>query len=228
MGWLMRSNFRQKDDSDISWIVKTQLGRHLAILTLDADITLYKQWLKGSDNQVADSLSRDAYYMNPKTHEIFLRNVVPQQLPPNFKIKPIPKEISCFITSILQQLPETQLQSSTPKPSELALGNIGILSCIASESQTYTWKNLQDTNKTSSYPVLPKQLERAPSLKEIMGIWLKEQSQPPSHMWHRPSGQTTGMTPDWTEMERLALSCKNNIEHTVTRIEQNRNKKHYL
>ena len=101
MGWLRRSNFRQKDESDVSWAVKQQLGRHLARLTLNANITLYKQWLKGSDNQVADSLSRDAYYMDHKTHEIFLRHVTPQQLPHNFRIKPIPKEISCFITPIL-------------------------------------------------------------------------------------------------------------------------------
>ena len=61
MGWLRRSNFRQKDDSDVSWNVKQQLGRHFASLTLSSDICLYKQWLKGSDNQVADSLSRDSY-----------------------------------------------------------------------------------------------------------------------------------------------------------------------
>ncbi len=33
--------------------------------------------------------------MDPKTHETFLRNVAPQQLPPNFEIKPVPREISC-------------------------------------------------------------------------------------------------------------------------------------
>ena len=43
MGWLRRSNFRQKDDSDTSWIVKQQLGRHLAELVLEADICLYQQ-----------------------------------------------------------------------------------------------------------------------------------------------------------------------------------------
>ena len=176
MGWLRRSNFRQKDDTDTSWTVKQQLGRHLATLTLNADITLYKQWLKGADNQVADSLSRYAYYMNPNTHKQFLHHVIPQQLPQNFEIRPIPKEISCFITSILQQLPETQLQSSTPKPSELALGNIGTLSCIASGSQMSTWINSQGTSKISSHLVLPKQLDKAPSLKEIKDIWWKEQS----------------------------------------------------
>ena len=111
MGWLRRSNFRQKNESDTSWLVKQQLGRHLATITLNADITSYKQWLKGSDNQVADSLSRYAYYLNANTHTKNLQHVIPQQLPPNFRIKPIPREISCFITSILQQLPETQQQS---------------------------------------------------------------------------------------------------------------------
>ena len=105
MGWLRRSNFRCKDDSDTTWEVKQKLGRHLATLTLQADITLYKQWLKGDYNQVADSLSRDAYFMSYNSHQKFLHFVVPQQLPPNFKIKPIPKEISYFITSVLQQMP---------------------------------------------------------------------------------------------------------------------------
>ena len=182
MGWLRRSNFRQKDESDTSWLVKQQLGRYLATISLNTDITLYKQWLKGSDNQVADSLSRDAYYLNAHTHKEFLQHVIPQQPPPNFRIKPIPREISCFIISILQQLPETQQQSSIPKPSKLALGNVGTLSYLASELQMSSLMDSQSTTKISSCPVLPKQSERAPSLNEIMETWWKEQSHPPSHM----------------------------------------------
>ena len=227
MGWLRRSNFRQKEDTDVTWDVKQQLGRHLANLTLHADITLYKQWLKGAHNQVADSLSRDAYYMSPNTHKKILHYVVPQQLPPNFSIKPIPKEISCFITLILQQLPDTQQQSSIQKPSELALGNVGTLSCITSELPQSTWMGCHGTNKTSSCQDLPKQLEKAPSLKDVIQTWWKEQSQPPLHMWHRPSGQTTGMTPDWTMMERLAISCKNSTEDTVMKTKPKRNRKQF-
>jgi len=225
MGWLRRSNFRQKDESDTSWNVKQQLGRHLASLTLSSGICLYKQWLKGSHNQVADSLSRDNYYLEPKAHENFLQSVIPQQLPKGFKIRPIPKEISSFISSILLQLPETQLQSSTQKPSELARGNIGTLSCIASGLTTYSWMDCQGSNKTLSCQVLPKPLEKAPSLREIIQTWWKEQSQPPLHMWLRPSGQTIGKTPDWTMTERLALSSKNNTEDTVTWTKGRRNRK---
>ncbi len=71
MGWHRRSNFRQKEDTVTSWFVKQQLGRHLAELVLKADIYSYHQWLKGSDNLVANSLSRYSYYMNGKTHKLF-------------------------------------------------------------------------------------------------------------------------------------------------------------
>ena len=68
--------------------------------------------------------------------------------------------------------------------------------------------------------------EKAPYLGEIIETWWKEQLQPPSHMWHRPSGQTTGETPDWTMMARLALSCKNSTEDTVIRTKQQASKRH--
>lgn len=71
MGWLRRSNFRQKEDTDTSWLVKQQLGRHLAYLVLKDDICLYQQCLKGSDNLVSDSLSRDSNYTNEETHKLF-------------------------------------------------------------------------------------------------------------------------------------------------------------
>ena len=95
--------------------------------------------MKGSDNQVADSLSRDSYYLPPKAHKYFLRSVIPHQLPQNFHIRPMPKEISPLITWMLLQLPETQLQSSTPKVSDLECGNIGTLTYISSRSLATYW-----------------------------------------------------------------------------------------
>ena len=157
---------------------------------------LYKQWLKGQDNVVADSLSRDNYYLNANTHTRFLQLSAPQQLPLNFKIKPVPKEICSFITSTLQQLPDTQQQSSQQKPSELARGNTGLLTLLASGLKEGSSKVSASIRKISSCQDLHKPVGQVPSLKEILGHWLKEQLQPPSHMWHRSSGQTTGMTPD--------------------------------
>lgn len=86
--------------------------------------------------------------MTPESHKTFLQLVVPQQLQQSFNVKPIPREISCFITTILQQLPDTQQQSPKQKPSELALGNVGTLSSIALGSHKFTWMECQGTNKT--------------------------------------------------------------------------------
>ena len=197
------------------------MGRKLANLVLDSNTVLYKQWLKGQDNVVADSLSRDNYYMNANTHTLFLQLTVPQQLPANFRIKPLPREICSYITSLLQQLPDTQQQSSQPKPSELARGRIGTLTSLASELKAGSLNNIQAINKTSSCQGLQKQSDQVPSLKDITLNWWKEQSQPPSHMWHRPSGQTIGMIPDWTKMARQALYYRNSSEDTRTLMELN-------
>ena len=101
MGWLKRSNFKEKDEDDNEWLVKQQVARKLANLVLESDTMLYQQWFKGEFNTVSDSLSRDCYFLSHKLHSNFLKKSVPSQLPSNFHIKPVPTEISCFITLIL-------------------------------------------------------------------------------------------------------------------------------
>ena len=93
MGWLRRSNFRIENKSDVEIIVKQQVARKLGDLILDSNSCLYQQWFAGSSNIVADSLSRDCYFLSAKTHEKFLHRTCKSQLPKNFQIKPVPKEI---------------------------------------------------------------------------------------------------------------------------------------
>ena len=226
MGWLRRSNFRQRDESDTTWLIKQQIGRHLAHIVLNANVMLYHQWLKGSHNQVADSLSRDAYFLSYKSHKKILIATVPHQLPENFNIKPLPKEITCFLSSMLHKLPESKQWFKQQKPSELAAGNIGILTSIASELTMCSWKESQNNCNIQSYQDLGKQCDKGPSLQEIKNNWWKTQSQPPSHMWHRPLGQTIGQTPDWTLMVKHHISCRNNSEDIKTKTKQYKNKKH--
>ena len=63
MGWLCRSNFWERDESDKDWLAKQKLARKLAHLILDSETLLYKQWFRGKDNVVADSLSCDVYFV---------------------------------------------------------------------------------------------------------------------------------------------------------------------
>ena len=228
MGWLRRSNFRQEDDSDCTWLIKQEIGRHLATIVLEAGITLYPQWFKGSHNTVADSLSIDAYFLSANTHKQFLLATVPQQLPRNFSIRPLPKEITCYLSSMLHKMPETKQWLKPQKPSELAAGNTGILTSIVSELKK---SSLMDSHNLCKIPLsqdLGKQFDKAPSLQEIINNWLKEQSQPPSHMWHRPSGQTTGRTQDWTRTAKPVSKFLNNLEDIEIKTLPRRNRKRFL
>ena len=108
MGWLRRSNFRENDENDQEWLAKQKVARKLATLVLDSNATIYRQWFPGVENVVADSLSRDAYFLQSNTHEFLLNSSVSNQVPKDFKIRPVPNEICCFITSTLLLLPVQQ------------------------------------------------------------------------------------------------------------------------
>ena len=91
VGWLKRSNFRDNDKNDREWISKQKVARKLAELVLYSNTTVYRQWFRGADNTVADSLSRDTYYLSNSTHEKQFILTAPTQVPENFKIRPVPK-----------------------------------------------------------------------------------------------------------------------------------------
>ena len=201
LGWMRRANFRERDENSTDWLAKQMVARKLGEIVLSADVLLYKQWFKGKHNVVADSLSRDLYYLSPQSHQRFLTISTTQQIPANFRIPPLPDKICCFITSVLQQMPVQERRLIQPGPSELARGSTGSLSYIASDLRMQsTWTDLTPSKRTLQCPPLPKQCEKEPTLGEIVSTWWREQSTPPSHMWHRPLGQTTGLTPDWTAM----------------------------
>ena len=228
MGWLRRANFRELNESDKEWYAKQQTARKLATLVLNSNTVLYRQWFRGADNELADSLSRDALYLPPQSHKTFLTQTLPTQIPNSFHIAPPPKEILSFISSILLLLPVQQQRLVAPKPSELLLSNTGLISSQGLECNTSFSKFLPNSSRISSCRPSHKPYVRPPSLKEIEENWWKAQSMPPSRMWHRPSGQTTGLTPDWTAMGKSVSYSRSNLEGTAIRTVKNASRKHCL
>ena len=212
MGWLRRTNFRESDENDMEWLVKQQVARKLASIVLEADCCIYRQWFKGEENVLADSLSRDGFVFTNQAHKSFLQSTIPQQVPPNFNISPLPNEIVSFISSTLLQLPVKAQRLMPRKESELVRSRPGLVSYLVLGSRLSSSKASPSSRETSSCLPSPRQFEKAPSLEEIKSNWWREQSTPPSHMWHRPSGQTIGLTPDWTSTVRRASSSKSNSE----------------
>ena len=138
---------------------------------------------------MADSLSRDLYFLSERTHQKFLSLTAPTQLPQDFQIIPLPAKICSFISSTLQLLPVQEQRSDVQKASELALGNTGMLSYILSDSKhRHISKALTHSNAISPSPPLPKLSGKVLTLEELESTWWKAQSTPPSPMWLRPLG----------------------------------------
>ena len=187
--------------------MKQQVARKLADLILESDSVLYTQWFKGTWNLVTDSLSRDIHLFSSSTHTAFLKSTVSCQLPPNFQIQELPKKISSFITSMLLQLPVKEQQSKPQKASKLVHLKLGSSFSKALESQDpCIWMHSVLSKRILSYLPLLTQYKQAPSLQDLIDTSWKAQSNPPSHMWLRPSGQTTGLTQDWTQTAKPVSS----------------------
>ena len=84
-------------------------------------LNLYSQWFPGTKNDFADSLSRD-FHIDPKKLATLLKTIVPSQVPPTFKIKPLLHEISSWLEALLLQLPEKTQGNERHQKSKLLQG----------------------------------------------------------------------------------------------------------
>ena len=227
IGWMHRSNFTDDNEGEgqADRVAKMTIARKTAELVITNDLKLYSQWFRGCDNDVADCLSRDLH-VDADTLSLSIPHLFPSQVPPNFKISPLPQEIVSFTSAVLQAMPVQTARSkrhkttgkdhsSTGHPSVTPLGS----------NMTHSWTISATGNGTSCSQASP-QLSDPGSLPGNLAIpWLKAQSKIPSAMWHRPSGQTTGQTPDWMATARLAVSSKSYTERTKTKTPTQNNRK---
>ncbi len=73
---------------------------------MDTIIKGYSQWFEGKKNNVADALSRD-WHLSTDELTFLLHSHFPEQMQTNFQIFPLPKEISSWLTSLLQETPQS-------------------------------------------------------------------------------------------------------------------------
>jgi hypothetical protein len=233
-GWMKKSNFYTDPEPEedgtltvdpIEAEVRMDVCRHHALLCLENEIRDFSQWIKGTDNPVTDSLSRD-HHLTDLQLSYLLRLKYPQQVPKHFKIVPLPKDIISWLTSSLLKLPvKPQLQERhTPTKIELSEDGQNILSQLDSETMS-SWMASQDTNETSSLELSPWLCVRGDSRDRVMIPWLREQSQIQFHIWHRPSGRMVDPTHPLTMIDDLASFYQGNTGHSKTKTLQQNNRK---
>jgi hypothetical protein len=227
-GWLKKSNFKEsEDESKAMTKAKLKMSRDHALRLMQHKIKDYSQWFPGVENEVADSLSRDHHINDNELTSIFFSKT-PSQVTQEFKISPLPQEISSFLLSMLQSLPEGTQQQERHKTSNLCPGQGGTHSSKVSNLTMTSSFNLypKEAKHSSSHPS-PKKSEPETSAKDLIENWSAKQSEPPWTTFLRPSETTINPTLERTEMESLAAFYNNSTRAIKMKILAKNNKKRY-
>jgi hypothetical protein len=192
-GWLRKSNF--SDDDPFQLI----LARSVAKLVMDHESCLYSQWFPGVENEIADSLSRDFHLSDADLLHLFTSRV-PDQMPEGLVIFPLPDVLASQIIMWMQNLPASTELPTAPVRSKLATGSTGSPSLSPSSlTMTPSLHGLLSMNSTESLPLsvllsVPTR-SRPTQVHQALLHQFLTQSEPPSMLWHRPSGLTTDQVP---------------------------------
>ena len=116
IGWLHRSSFDFSSHS-----IHAKMARHLATIMIDHQACLYSQHIPGTNNVIADSLSRD-FHIDTDTLSSLIHSHF--QVPDSFTIYPLTDEIVSWLTSLMLSKPR-QLElkhAHTPSATWLGVG----------------------------------------------------------------------------------------------------------
>jgi hypothetical protein len=214
-GWLRKSNFDDRDPLHLD------IARETADLIMAQDSCLYSQWFRGKLNEVTDSLSRDDHLSDTDLMTVLHCNM-PEQVPEDFKIYPLPPSVKLKIMTWLCSLPPAMQSPAAPQQSKIATGDIGRPTSRQSNSMmTHTSKLSPSANSIESLldSVQPSatMTSRTTRVHQKLLHQFLEQSQPPSMLWHRPSGKRTYQVPAMTVTNDLHSFYRDASMDTTTK-----------
>ena len=138
VGWLHHANVNEAKNKPLELTT-----RHFATLIIQANCCLYSQHFKGSENKVADALSR-RFDLTDNQLKSFILSTLHHQVPCTFKIVPLPPSISSWVTWLLQKIKETTASQKEPRTKKHEFGNAG--SNIVESSKTRTTSTYNGSN----------------------------------------------------------------------------------
>jgi hypothetical protein len=220
VAWLHKSNH-----DPTSSPIHNAIGRWHARNLLSHDACDYSQHIQGSENLVADSLSRD-FHLNDNEILTLLSKSCPHLLPDNPQVISLPTQISSWIGTLAHLEPRKRELTWQQKPSTLAAGEAGSNSpssprsttptsnysppSTKPESSAHSWMLVETDNSASNIPLRAKPLPR------------------PQTMWLRPSSKVVGQTQERTNRANLSSCSHDRRRATQKQTHQPSTKKHSL
>ena len=199
-GWLHRSNFAEHGEH-----IHDKAARKLANILMDHSCMVFPQHIQGDHNSVADTLSR-RFDLPPPALTSFIHSSFHYQVPGNFRIVPLPHEISSWIFSTVTRRPE----STTPKPK----GHMNPMTEPGTDGRSSSKKSdLAKTPISIPFPSIPEVKCAPPSISvanvdtsptpnegnnwidNLRNRYLAGLSERPLGTWLRNSGVLGGLAP---------------------------------
>jgi len=180
LGWVRRCSQLGAD----SWYRApvNAIARHLALLLLDAQHLLFTQHIQGAHNVVADILSysgKDRGKPNPLTVDSppddvltqRFHSLIPQFIPQNFSISPLPNEILSWVTRTLRTLESSYIRSrNSPSKTKTAPGDAGSVFVEPTDS-AITATSIQYQSKSETCWAEPSLSASDPLNSTTQGEW---------------------------------------------------------
>ena len=224
VGWLHRSNF-----DPCTRPIHEELSRHLAEIMMKVNSTVYSQHQTGKHNTIADLLSR-WHFLTPSQISAFLQSRFNTQMPTNFNLCPLPKRISCWITSLLLRLKTSTALRTLPTTAAAEHGNDGSPGWQSwAGSETPSLHGLQMLKNPEWSGVLQSlYAEGNTVIADTQTHWSEAQSQRPSLTWLRPFRTTTNQTHATTQKVRHTPFSNLSSDHSENQIQERNPKKRSL
>jgi hypothetical protein len=212
IGWLYKSSKLQPASPYYKAV--QMIARQLARLIIDSTHCLASQHIPGDHNTVSDLLSFAGVARGyphplapdcPTDAELTQRfhSHVPQLIPKDFEISPLPSAISSFLIQALQTLESSLIQSKRrPTRKRTASGAAGSPSAPAPASTiTLSSLNYSPTRARSSSDLFSPStdwlngVKQEPFLASVRAPWFRRLCAMPQAIWLRRSGVTSNRVP---------------------------------
>ena len=187
LGWLYKASFSETQP------MHDEVARWLASILMEHDSALYSQHIRGIQNFIADSLSRD-HHLSNKQLTLLFKTLLPSQTPQNFVISPLPKEISSWVLSLSRL--STKMQGLLPPPTKSKAGALidGEDSLEVLGLKMSGWENIVKNNDATLSPHLRGLVDEIVRARQRKLSSRDLQLSPPSRMYARPFGRIYGQT----------------------------------
>ena len=194
LGWLFKASFHPAEKSNHDTV-----ARFFARSIIKNEHSIYAEHIKGSSNNVADSLSREFKFSKSQLTNL-LYCAFNEQMPPNFEIQDLPEENVSWISSLLESMTTREESKRNSHRKSAQTGGSGRTFAEKLGSKINSLKDVRETKRLRSC---------APSQPQSGETFLDEQirkyctgtlSKIPQDMFVRSSGLTDSAIQELTKV----------------------------